>query len=346
MLVLGAAVSFVLITSAGAAWAATSPGHSCVTAGSATYRHTFDGPAGTATITAVDPLCGGRSQTFSLVSYTATAGGRFVYDTDRAVVDASHRKVTLRVAVPGCATEVDAVFGTDVRTEIAGGSTAYGTTALGSASGLGHRSSGTQASYHGGRASCAARPSVTFASACDGGFTATLTSGAAAVNAAFVVDGHTYRVAPGARTRVVGEAGGTLTVRDNTFRTRSGTWSKPPVCVQPTPSSTTVPAAPPSTVPTSTAAHPTSTAPSPAAPTTAAPTTAAPSSAAASSSSTAGADYTPTTPGGTLPAAPAVTLPVTGMGAGSVALIAFGLLLIGGGLLLLGRQFSQARHAV
>lgn len=77
---------------------------SCVPATSATYRHTFDGPAGTATITATAPLCDGERQAFTLVSYTAPSKSfgnpQFVYATHTASVTASTPSVTLRVDVP------------------------------------------------------------------------------------------------------------------------------------------------------------------------------------------------------------------------------------------------------
>jgi LPXTG-motif cell wall-anchored protein len=371
MLVLGGAAIFVTAF-AGTASASTTPSHDragCAAAGTATYQHTFDGPAGTATITAVDPLCAGERQAFSLISYTTPAKTyavpQFVYDTDQAVIDADHRSITLTVAVPGCYTQVDTVFGSDVLNEISSTSTAYGNAKLGSAAGIGHRSRGAGAWYNGGTSACAPKPSVQFGSHCDGGFTAALANRTdATVDAVFLIDDRGYRLAPGARKTVVGPAGGTLTVRDNTFRTSTGTWSKPAQCVQPTPSATTVPAPPattsaptsaPATVPPTTAptyAAPTSAAPTSAAPTSAAPISAAPSSAgpspSASSSDGAGVGNG-TTDGPTTPTAivtsPPASLPVTGSGAGSVALIAFGLLLVGGGLLILGRQVYQARHA-
>jgi hypothetical protein len=320
------------IAFAGPAAAAPS---TCVTSAAATYRHTFTGPAGAATIAAVTPLCAGQSQAFSLVSYTVGTGSPFVYDVDHAAVDANHRSVTLDIAVPRCATQVDAVFGTDVPTE----SPAFGTVRLGAASGTGHRSSGIPGWYTGGTATCTPQPSVTFASDCDGGFTATLANRAAATVAAiFLIDDHMYRVAPGTRTTVVADAGGSLTVRDNTFNTQTGTWSMPPVCTQPTPTPTT---APPLLIPTAgpASAVPTTSSPAPTV-TSARATTPTPGTLAAA----AGTTFEPSAAAAVESAVSAADLAVTGSSSGSVALIALGVLLIGGGLLILGRQIYRARH--
>src|SRR5690242_3161082 len=92
----------------------------CVPASTATFRHTFDGPAGTATITADRPLCPGQARAFSLVSYTAGTTGRYLYDQDRATVTATRPTVRLKVTVPPCTTDVYAVTGTAVPTETTG----------------------------------------------------------------------------------------------------------------------------------------------------------------------------------------------------------------------------------
>ena len=324
----------LVTTLAGPAAASAS---TCATAAAATYRHTFSGPAGTATVAAPVPLCSGQSQAFSLVSYTVAGSAQFVYDVDHAVVDANHRSVTLDVAVPRCATQVDAVFGSAVPTETAG----FGTVRLGSASGTGHRSSGDPGWYTGGTASCAPQPSVIFASDCDGGFTATLANRAgAAVTAVFLIDDHMYRVAAGTRTTIVGDGGGSLTVRDNTFKTNTGTWSMPVSCTQPATTPTTAlplptPAAttPVSAVPAVSSAVPTVTS--------ARATTVTPGTIAAAGGTT----FEASAPAAVESAVSAADLAVTGSSSGSVALIALGVLLIGGGLVILGRQIYRARHA-
>lgn len=327
----------VLLTTALAGPAEAGAPAGCVTAAAATYRHTFTGPAGSATIAAVTRLCSGQRQAFSLASYTVGGSAQFVYDVDHAVVDANHRSVTLGVAVPHCATQVDAVFGSDVPT----GDPTFGTARLGSASGAGHRSSGSPAWYTGGTTACAPQPTVTFASDCDGGFTATLANRAgAAVTAVFLVDDHMYRVAAGTRTTVVGDAGGSLEVRDNSYQTNTGTWSMPAVCTQPPTTPTTDPPLPapaattlPSAVPASSSAAP--------AVSSARATTVTPGTIAAAGGTTFAASAAAAAQ--TVAAAP--DLAVTGSSSGSVALIALGVLLIGGGVVILGRQIHRARNA-
>ena len=303
----------------------------CATAAEATYRHTFTGPAGAATIAAVVPLCADQNQMFSLASYTVGTGSAFLYDVDHAVVDADHRSVTLDVAVPRCATQVDAVFGSDVPAEAAG----FGTVRLGSASGTGHRSAGVRAWYTGGDGACAPQPSVTFASDCDGGFTAALANRAgAAVTAIFLVGDQMYRVAAGTRTTVVGDAGGSLTVRDNTFQTTTGTWSMPATCTQPAPPTTTAPTVPPPTTAPASATPARSVAPPPA--------TASP---AGTLDVADGTTFEPSA-AVTIESAPTtVDVAAASSSTGSAAWIALGVLLIGGGVAILGRQIHRARQA-
>ena len=109
----------------GTTYASAASSSPCVGASAATYRHTFDGSAGTATITSTAPLCDGERQAFTLVSYTAPAKSfgnpQFVYATHTATVTASKPSVTLRVDVPGCYTQVDTIFGTGVINPIVDG---------------------------------------------------------------------------------------------------------------------------------------------------------------------------------------------------------------------------------
>ncbi|GAA4594181.1 hypothetical protein GCM10023107_29640 [Actinoplanes octamycinicus] len=185
MLVLGGAAV------ATAAFAGISPAanagvshQSCVSAADATYRHTFDGPGGTAVITAVKPLCAGEAQDFSLVSYTAPkktyATPQFVYDAVTGRIDADHGSVALEVRVPGCFTQVDTVFGASVLNEITGPETQYGDAKLGSPSGIGSRSSGGRAWYNGGEGGCSPKPAVTFGSDCTGTLTIRMANAATA----------------------------------------------------------------------------------------------------------------------------------------------------------------------
>ena len=208
-------------------------GESCVSASQATYRHRFDGPGGTVTISAVQPLCKGEEQAFSLISYTTTAASGFVYDTGSAWIDNGRRSVTLDVAVPGCRTEVDAIFGTGVVNEITAGSV-YGDRRLGSARGVGSRSAGGQAGYNGGSARCTPQPSVTFQSYCDGVLHTRLANAPGAnVDASFVVGGKRIRVKAGKHADLTARPSGAVEVRDNNFRTSSGSWSRPTGCTPP-----------------------------------------------------------------------------------------------------------------
>ncbi|MDI6103815.1 LPXTG cell wall anchor domain-containing protein [Actinoplanes sp. NEAU-A12] len=351
MLVLGGTVVATSAFAGIAPAANATTGGSCVRAAEATFQHTFDGPAGTATITAVRPLCNGEQQDFSLVSYTAPARNyavpQFAYDTDRARIDSGHRSVRLEVGVPGCHTQVDTIFGTSIRNEITTGTTPYGDAKLGSTSGLGSRSSGVRAWYNGGSGTCSPKPSVSFRSDCAGNLHTRLANAAGAnVDATFTVDGRLVRVRAGAFHEFVSRKPAVVEVRDNSFTTSRGAWSKPSDCAEaPTPGPTTVtptarpttaPPAAPSTAPTTTP----TTAPA-ASPTSAVPT-ASESPAAAPTASAA-----PTVPATTpVPdATPDDRLPATGADSVSLALYAGGALLIGTGLLFAGRQVRRGRHS-
>ena len=324
MLVLAAAASLGTAMAA----PATAATASCASAATATFRHTFDGAAGTATVTAVRPLCAGQSQSFALASYTAgapsTAAGQFIYSTDRAGLDARHRSVTLKVAVPDCYTQVDAIIGTDLIDETTSGALPYGATALGAA---GSRSTGPLAWYRGGTTACTPDPKITFSNACDGSFTATLTNGeAAGVTAVFVTGGRLIRLAPGRSATLPAPAGGTLTLRDSTFTTYVGSWRPPATgCTTTLPTTpavaTAVPPAPPSAV--------------------AASASAAPSPAGGAAAAADGPVFA--TPAAAATTEPAVSLARSGVSAGSFLAIAFGLLLIGGGLFLLTRVIKAMR---
>ena len=125
---------------------AASAAASCVMSAQATYRHSFNGGAGTAMVTAVHPLCSGQSQRFSLLSYTASSSSfaypQFIYDEAQATVDARHTSVKLAVAIPGCYFQVDLIFGADVYTEVINADSNYGNLKLGAPYGTGNRSAG------------------------------------------------------------------------------------------------------------------------------------------------------------------------------------------------------------
>ncbi|WP_127501214.1 hypothetical protein [Actinoplanes solisilvae] len=317
-------------TTFGAPVALAAAAETCVGASSATYRHTFNGGNGRATITAVRPLCPGQTQSFGLIAYTAGApggnAGQFTYSSDRASITSAARSVTLDVVVPPCFAQVVAVTGTELLEEVTSAANPYGSKTLGAP---GSRSSGPQALYTGGSAECAPAPKVTFTNACDGSYTATLANGATAnVNAAFLISGRLTRLAPGRSKTVRAPAGGTLTIRDNTFTTYVGSWRPPEAGCTTTPAQQ--PTAPAAALPTRAV--------------TAAPE--APSAAAAPTATTttdagdAPAMFAPPTATATAEAATAAR----GMSTGSILATSMGLLLIGGGGFLLVRVLRTIRE--
>jgi hypothetical protein len=309
----GMTAVITLYAAPAAATTTTTTTTDCVAAANATYRHTFNGEAGTATVTATRPLCAGQTQTFSLVSYTTgapgSASGQFLYDTARATITATNRSATLKVAVPSCYAQVDAFIGTAVRTETTSTAAPYGTATLGSA---GSRSTGALAWYAGGTTTCTAAPAVTYTNACDGTFTATLTNGANATTpAVFLTGNRRIRLSPGRSTSVKVAKGATLTVRDSRFTTHVAQWRTPTTTCATTPSQGAPPIAHPTTTP-----------------------SASPSPSPATSTSTSN-DYTEAPAAyATFPDTPAnpSALANTGMSTGSLIAIAIGLLMIGGGI--------------
>ncbi|WP_250030348.1 hypothetical protein [Paractinoplanes maris] len=313
-----------------AAPAAASAAETCVSASSATYRHTFSGASGKATITAVRPLCSGQTQSFGLISYTAGAptgnAGQFTYATDRATISSKSRSVALDVVVPPCHAQVTAIIGTGLLDEVTSDDNPYGAKTLGTS---GSRSTGAPAHYRGGSADCSPAPEVTFTSACDGTYQATLTNAAGAnVSATFLINGRLTRVAPGRSATVPGPANGSLTIRDNTFTTYVGSW-RPPAAgctTTPAPIPTTALAAP---------AQPSAAAPPPSVPPAAAPTT----TTTTTDQADAPAYYVTPPPTATTEA----QATRAGMNTGSMLAVAFGLLLIGGGGYFLFRVIRTLR---
>ncbi len=322
VLVVLAGLALALSTAPAATAAAAAP--SCVPASAATYRHSFHGPSGTATVTAVRPLCAGQAQSFSLVSYTAPAG-LFVYDVARARINAGRQSVRLKVAVPSCATHVYALTGTDVLNETTSTASPYAGTTLGSAT---SRSSGPTARYADDSAPCAPAPQVAFTNACDGSFKATVTNAASAnVPAVLVLGTRLIRVSPGRSTTLPAAAGTTLTFRASNRTTYVGAWRTP-------------------TTPCTTAPSPAATVPQSALPTPPAESLAAGASPTASASADAGttADsvFTPPPP---LDAKDAAATPAkSGMSAGSVLAIILGLLLMIGGVVILTKLIRANRQ--
>jgi len=314
LLILAGLATFLGVAAAPAAAATTAA--TCVSAANATYRHSFNGAAGTVTVTATHPLCGGQSQAVGLVSYTAVGtSGQFIYDSATGRLTATNRSLTLEVAVPACYAQVVAILGTGIQTELTGTAAPYGRVRLDS------RSSGPPTWYAGGTTGCTTTPTVTYAYACDGTFTATLANGPDAdASAVFLTGGRRIRLSPGRSTTVKVARGATLTVRDNSFTTHVASWRSPATGCATTP--TQAPAIPP--------AQPTVTTPTAAgsASATASPTTATTTTDPAYDAPVA---Y-PTFADRTTAADAAAAAGKTGMGAGSVLLIALGLLMVGAGI--------------
>lgn len=313
LLVLSAVAAMLGVAAPASATTATG----CVPSSTATYRHTFDGAAGTTTITATRPLCTGQTQTFSVISYTTgaygTAAGQFIYETASGTVTATNRTLTLRVAVPDCYTQVDAIFGRSYQTESTTTEPLYGTAKLGATS----RSQGPLAWYAGGSAPCTAKPAVTFTNACDGTFTALL-SNSGGTPAVFLTGSRRIRLFPGASTTLRPAKGSTLTIRDSSFTTYVATWRAPAEACPVAPA----PPGPTLAAPTSTAPATATTSPS-ASPPPSASTSASPYSSPNPAFTTNPAALTPATSG---------TGPAGGMSLTSVLAIIMGLLMIAAGV--------------
>jgi hypothetical protein len=298
----------------------------CVTSADATYRHSFDGAAGVATVSAVRPLCAGQSQTFSLVTYTTQSSSfgypQFIYDATRATITSGRSSAGLSVAVPGCYFQVDLIFGAAVYDEVVNAGSNYGNLKLGAPYGTGSRSSGPYGGDADGSSPCAPKPVITYRNACDGTFTASLSNDVSAnVDAVFLVAGRRVRVAPGRSADTRGQSG-TLTIRDNTFTTHIGTWERPSTgCGSPAPASSL---------------------PAPVAPAPPPPGSEFPSPEAASASPEELYTGPPAIPA--VPSAPAAAAPAGPANSISWLVTALGILLIGGGVLLLIRVLRMSRR--
>ncbi|WP_045744482.1 hypothetical protein [Actinoplanes rectilineatus] len=200
-LALGGAVLATAAFTGAASAVGSSP--DCATAATATYRHTFDGAGGTATVTAEQPLCAGQEQAFTLVSYTDQGSA---YDSDRVWITADRSTVTMEVAVPACRARV-----------------------VGS---IGAKAGGTSLdTYRGGTGDCTVTPAVSFESYCDGVLHIRLGNGTdATVDAVFQVRGKTVRVAPGESTDQVFRTTEPVEVRDSSPATHTGVWADPGTC--------------------------------------------------------------------------------------------------------------------
>ncbi|RKN49357.1 cell wall anchor protein [Micromonospora endolithica] len=226
-------------------------GPTCVTAADARYTHTFDGPAGTASITLTNgPLCAGEKQELALVSYVtpsaAFAVPQYVLDKSvqafTGVADGELGVATLdfEVEVPACYTQVDFVFGSTIIDPLTDTSDRYGDRKVGSSSGIGARSEGPRAWYNGGKGTCEAAPEVIAASDCDGTVELTLVNRTGNASADFVVTGgagfaKTVTVALRAIETVAltAEQAKEITVAAKGMQTWTGGWEKPQDCQEP-----------------------------------------------------------------------------------------------------------------
>ncbi|MFI9642210.1 hypothetical protein ACIG87_19435 [Micromonospora sp. NPDC051925] len=227
------------------------PASTCVAAADARYTHTFDGPAGKASITLTNgPLCRGEEQELALVSYV-TPSAKFA--VPQYVLDKSIKKFTgvapgelgvatldFVVEVPSCYTQVDFVFGSKLIDPLTDTSDRYGDRKVGSPTGIGARSTGPQAWYNGGSGTCSAAPEVIAESDCDGNIELTLVNRSGNAAATFTITGtggFTEKVTVPMRkieTRKLsaGQAQ-EITVAAPGMKDFTGGWQKPEDCQQP-----------------------------------------------------------------------------------------------------------------
>ncbi|MEW2474034.1 cell wall anchor protein [Micromonospora gifhornensis] len=160
------------------------PAPKCVDASDAKYSHTFNGAKGTATVKLAGdlPLCGEEKQYFTLVSYFAPrpqfATPQYVYGTpDSDFLGGTQTEIELKVDVPDCHTQVDLIWGgvDEVIDPLVENGPRYGSKKLGDRGAPGNRSTGPQGWYNGGAKNCTT-PAATFASACDGTVTVSLSN--------------------------------------------------------------------------------------------------------------------------------------------------------------------------
>jgi LPXTG-motif cell wall-anchored protein len=154
----------------------------CVAPENAKYEHSFNGAAGTASITLLNgPLC--AEQAFALVSYTAPSAS---FATPQHVLDSSVKKfvpatatalssstLDFKVEVPECFTQVDFVFGDQIINPLTDGSDRYNNRKVGEGSAPGNRSKPAKgqpqkAYYNGGSGTCKAEPAVEALPDCEG----------------------------------------------------------------------------------------------------------------------------------------------------------------------------------
>jgi LPXTG-motif cell wall-anchored protein len=218
----------------------------CVSAQDADYKHTFDGPKGTATISVDgDPLCAGQQQDFLLVSYFAPskefALPQYVFDHQIGTLSATRATVTLDVKLPPCWTQVDLVWGGNSELiDPLDGSKYYGDKKLGSPKAPGNRSTGPKGWYNGAGTEgvkCT-QPQSTYVPACDGSVTVHL-SNSGKYTSEFVVTAGEFKknasVAAGKAADIVVPAGaGAIKVTADGKDVGSYAWTQPEDCPPPT----------------------------------------------------------------------------------------------------------------
>jgi LPXTG-motif cell wall-anchored protein len=188
---------------AGLSSPASATGADCVSAADAKYVHSFNGPAGTASVEITNgPLCEGQEQAFSLVSYTAPSAifalPQYVLEssTDKFTAPTGAEKLTrskldFKVEVPECFTQVDFVFGDRIINPLESKDDLYNDRKVGSDKGEGSKSTPAKdqpkyAWYNGGSGTCVAEPAVEALSDCDGNVTLKLINRSTA-SAPFVI---------------------------------------------------------------------------------------------------------------------------------------------------------------
>ncbi|RIV40689.1 cell wall anchor protein [Micromonospora radicis] len=163
---------------------ACTPAPKCVDASQAKYSHTFDGPGGKATVKLAGdlPLCSDEKQYFTLVSYFAPrpqfSTPQYVYGAPASdYLGNGQTEIELKVDVPECYTQVDLIWGgvDEVIDPIVENGPRYGNKKLGDRGAPGNRSAGPPGWYNGGEKNCTT-PASTFASACDGTVTVSLSN--------------------------------------------------------------------------------------------------------------------------------------------------------------------------
>ncbi|MEO3781514.1 cell wall anchor protein [Micromonospora sp. B11E3] len=216
----------------------------CVGMAQATYKHTFDGAKGRATIELAGdlPLCKDQKQEFLLVSYFAPSAKaswpQYAHDHHVAAIDAKHRKVELKVDVPKCYTQVDLVWGgkNELITPMVAKGKRYGDKKLGSKGKPGNRSAGPLGAYNGGAVSCA-QPKATFVPACDGSVTVHLSGGHYPVKFRVTATGvdRAVEVPAGKSVKLQLPAGtGPIVVAERGKEVARYLWSRPSTCGLPT----------------------------------------------------------------------------------------------------------------